>query len=501
MSSTTLVVWLSAYFPPNYTLYLPECVFFLCSPVTPPGTKVRLKGNVKVVNGFLLLTRATVEVLGGQAESLLKKWTLNKVTNGATYVYTVFTFSFQGMADISRNRTGTTNGPPPFVPLINYRGKSTKDELPARKQTVEVKAPKPSQQSQQEPEKPTRMQMDKPKERLQRKPDRKPEASSANRPPSNMAARGQRQGRGRQREEDDDDDYQPSSRPQADCQLADWFGPKLNLSDKTSDRVAHNPMVEQRDMTTRTTEYSNPRRDDFSGNRRKPDRKHEASSANRPPSNMAARGRRQGRGRQREEDDDDDYQPSSRPQADGQLADWFGQILNLSDKTSDRVAHNPMVEQRDMTTRTTEYSNPRRDDFSGNSRGHGGRRGRDRYQPPRTDLFEQSTQPPISKSSHRQPKSEDTVKKFDKRPFKSKQETHKEVRTESKEPQRHTIHNRTDRTGHKQSHSQYESSRRKEEAPVVREVWTQPASTTSENHWDWVGSVTAAVPFSAKRQN
>ena len=51
----------------------------LSSPATPPGTKIRLKGTVCVVNGFLLLTKSGVEVLGGQVESLLKKWSLNKV--------------------------------------------------------------------------------------------------------------------------------------------------------------------------------------------------------------------------------------------------------------------------------------------------------------------------------------------------------------------------------------------------------------------------------------
>ena len=296
------------------------------------------------------------------------------------------------MADINRNRAVTTNGPPPFVPLKDYRGKSTKSEQPSRQQVAEVKAPKPPQL---EPEKLTRVQMDKPMERMQRKPDRKPEASLASRPLSNPATRGERrQGRGRQREEDDD--YQPSSRPQTDCQLADWFGKKLNLSDKAEEKLTFDTMPES----------------------------------------------------------------------------------------------------REETKKTTEYLNPRRDDYNSSSRGRGRRRGQVRDQAPRRDHFESSARTPFSKqTSYHERKSEDIDERFDNQSFRSKKETHKYTRTESKEPQKqYSAHKQTN---HKQS--QYESSKQKEAAPAIREVWTQPVS--SDNHWDWLGSATTAVPFSAKRQN
>lgn len=50
-----------------------------CSPVTPPGTKVKLLGKVAVQNSFLLLTKTSLEVLGGTVEVLHKKWKTQKV--------------------------------------------------------------------------------------------------------------------------------------------------------------------------------------------------------------------------------------------------------------------------------------------------------------------------------------------------------------------------------------------------------------------------------------
>jgi hypothetical protein len=52
---------------------------FICSPTTPPGTKVKLVGKVAVQNGFLLLKQTSLEVLGGTVEALYKKWVSQKV--------------------------------------------------------------------------------------------------------------------------------------------------------------------------------------------------------------------------------------------------------------------------------------------------------------------------------------------------------------------------------------------------------------------------------------
>ena len=46
---------------------------------TPPGTKVSIKGSVAIVNGFMLLKKSSMEVLGGRVEGLHKKWSSMKV--------------------------------------------------------------------------------------------------------------------------------------------------------------------------------------------------------------------------------------------------------------------------------------------------------------------------------------------------------------------------------------------------------------------------------------
>ena len=52
----------------------------LHSPLTPPGTKIRITGKISVVNGFITLKRSSTEVLGGSVEALLAKWNLHLVS-------------------------------------------------------------------------------------------------------------------------------------------------------------------------------------------------------------------------------------------------------------------------------------------------------------------------------------------------------------------------------------------------------------------------------------
>lgn len=52
---------------------------------TPPGAKIRLKGTVPLLCGFMLLEPQHVEVLGGKVEKLILKWETHKV--GVLYVY------------------------------------------------------------------------------------------------------------------------------------------------------------------------------------------------------------------------------------------------------------------------------------------------------------------------------------------------------------------------------------------------------------------------------
>ncbi|XP_051882059.1 tudor domain-containing protein 3 isoform X2 [Pristis pectinata] len=67
---------------------------------TPPGTKVRLFGTIKIRNGFLLLHDTNVLVLGGDVDQLIEKWKLQR-----------------SLAKYNRSNIGAEGGPPPFVPF------------------------------------------------------------------------------------------------------------------------------------------------------------------------------------------------------------------------------------------------------------------------------------------------------------------------------------------------------------------------------------------------
>ncbi|XP_072899318.1 tudor domain-containing protein 3 isoform X1 [Hemitrygon akajei] len=67
---------------------------------TPPGTKVRLFGTIKMRNGFLLLHDTNVLVLGGDVDQLIEKWKLQR-----------------SLAKYNRSNIGAEGGPPPFVPF------------------------------------------------------------------------------------------------------------------------------------------------------------------------------------------------------------------------------------------------------------------------------------------------------------------------------------------------------------------------------------------------
>ncbi|XP_051957241.1 tudor domain-containing protein 3-like isoform X1 [Xyrauchen texanus] len=67
---------------------------------TPPGTKVKLLGNVQVKNGILLLDDSKIAVLGGEVDHMIEKWELQR-----------------SLAKHSRRNIGAEGGPPPFVPF------------------------------------------------------------------------------------------------------------------------------------------------------------------------------------------------------------------------------------------------------------------------------------------------------------------------------------------------------------------------------------------------
>ncbi|XP_031554539.1 tudor domain-containing protein 3-like [Actinia tenebrosa] len=76
---------------------------------TPPGTKICLIGNVPVENGVLLLDNNNIKVLGGEVESLVSKWKLNK-----------------SLAKHSRTTANGEDGPPPFVPFNQAKPQESK---------------------------------------------------------------------------------------------------------------------------------------------------------------------------------------------------------------------------------------------------------------------------------------------------------------------------------------------------------------------------------------
>ncbi len=359
------------------------------------------------------------------------------------------------MTDISRSRTGTASGPPPFVPLKDYHGKSgSRDDHLISKQTnilSKTSTPKLTQQNQQEPDKPTRTQMDKPAERIQRKPDRKPEASLANKFPTKQenAMRGQRQGRGRPREEDDDE-YQPSNRPTGDYQLADWFGKKLKLGDNTSgweDTVTYDAMAEQLETSSLTMNHSHQHyRNDAYSRRDNDTWGHEETRY------------RRGRGRQ-------------------ERTGGFERAMRAPNERSHRPQQSGYPGTTDERHETHRGSRTHTHNARG-SRTHNERGSRTHY--------DQS-----KGASYDKPKSHTPTTT---------------PRTDGKQQQRDKQYGGPD-SGSRKSYVQQESSRqqehghkRKEEAPVIKEVRIH-SSASSGDHWDWLGSTTTAVPFSAKRQN
>lgn len=67
---------------------------------TPPGTKVKLLGNVQVKNGILLLDDSKIAVLGGEVDHMIEKWELQR-----------------SLIKHNRRNVNAEGGPPPFVPF------------------------------------------------------------------------------------------------------------------------------------------------------------------------------------------------------------------------------------------------------------------------------------------------------------------------------------------------------------------------------------------------
>ncbi|XP_071499989.1 tudor domain-containing protein 3-like [Diadema antillarum] len=93
---------------------------------TPPGTKVLLKGRVDVTNGFIILTPATVKVLGGRVEEMVERWELARQ-----------------LAHHTRT-TQVEGAPPPWVPFgqrhrVQHSAESRqRTEGPGKKRTLNL---------------------------------------------------------------------------------------------------------------------------------------------------------------------------------------------------------------------------------------------------------------------------------------------------------------------------------------------------------------------------
>ncbi|TRY92894.1 hypothetical protein DNTS_005708 [Danionella cerebrum] len=67
---------------------------------TPPGTKVKLLGDIQVKNGIVLLDDSNIVILGGEVDHMIEKWQLQR-----------------SLAKHSRRNVAAEGGPPPFVPF------------------------------------------------------------------------------------------------------------------------------------------------------------------------------------------------------------------------------------------------------------------------------------------------------------------------------------------------------------------------------------------------
>ena len=124
------------------------------SPVTSPGTKVKIRGSVSIINGFMLLKKSSLEVMGGSVETLLKKWNPSKVSSSAVVIF-IYLFLFvclllllllQAMPDmIDRRKRLEEDGPPQFVSFSKLSSTDIKSK--SRGKTKELKQQSPIPQA------------------------------------------------------------------------------------------------------------------------------------------------------------------------------------------------------------------------------------------------------------------------------------------------------------------------------------------------------------------
>ena len=83
----------------------------------PPGTKLKITGDVMARNGFLLLTPSVVKILGGHVDQMVDKWKANKVSSNMFLCIQVTVLLEKALTERSKATGNVGDGPPPFIPF------------------------------------------------------------------------------------------------------------------------------------------------------------------------------------------------------------------------------------------------------------------------------------------------------------------------------------------------------------------------------------------------
>jgi hypothetical protein len=93
---------------------------------TPPGTKIYLKGSIKIKCNLLILDSKNTDVLGGEVDYMVTKWKANKVRLGLILIYIkrqkiliieIKIIFIEDLTNHIRIFCQTDNPPPPWVPF------------------------------------------------------------------------------------------------------------------------------------------------------------------------------------------------------------------------------------------------------------------------------------------------------------------------------------------------------------------------------------------------
>lgn len=432
---------------------------------------------------------------------------------------------------MGRSKTGTASGPPPFVALressqtssstktnTSTASKDNKLSQSVKEQDKGSKTYTSKNKSENEQDKPLRIQLEKPVERLQRKPERKPEATPLNRTTSGLpsrylqdpkrggfnehnttsclpqdsrliekhpaaggdnqssVSRGRRQGRrqrGAQRD-DDDDDYQTQSKPKSGYQLADFFGQKLDLGKKTTVLGTYDYQYPQAESVHLESferdeqKIRNPESKSVSSKKYHSNYDTQGRFGNKPDTHYSRGGQRLKENRHDYESNPDSFQARGRElrygygkgeQRQSRRDDGYNEYT-----ARDRSQKGHIDRERDPTLHKQKQRLGQRDKNEKKS------------------FAGKGTESSASSTAHTNVKMDHRQHYFDKKPRQAR-EHQSGIKPITEDSYR----------------------KKNDELPQVRDAWTDEVKVHSHehsegNHWDWIGSSSSAVPFSAKRQ-